>query len=297
MVKSMRGRSSDIANDSDESAMHQSRSVSPWGHSRAKNKLIEMFTDPSIDAFNKNASDVYDSYEIFQKYKKENFINNFNRLKSKMQETQDGQERQGGETKKKKREKDWQYSEEKMFLRQALFDEHSRIHKMDTVLEVYNSRSEFQRFDYISFERNFKALRDQVKKELCIADRDNELFEKIKHMYKRQPLTKYGYPFWDTHEATKLLEEDLRQGHHVGLSPCEMHEMRKEYQEFPLEIFRNQLYREKRRQKEGVYWQMKRNRTAKKLHEQQVAEMRGDWETEQVASKSRKVWEKMKNEG
>ena len=76
-----------------------------------------------------------------------------------------------------------------------------------------------------------------------------------------------------------------------------MHEMRKEYQEFPLEIFRNQLYCEKRRQKEGVYWQMKRNRTAKKLHEQQVAEMRGDWETEQVASKSRKVWEKMKNEG
>lgn len=58
----------------------------------------------------------------------------------------------------------------------------------------------------------------------------------------RNQVTSRGYPFWDTHEASKLLEEDEESGKAKMMKPMELWKSRKEYQNFPLILFRKHIH-------------------------------------------------------
>jgi hypothetical protein len=54
--------------------------------------------------------------------------------------------------------------------------------------------------------------------------------------------TSRGCPFWDTHESSKLLEEDEESGRAKELKLIELWKSRLEYQDFPLDVFRKHIY-------------------------------------------------------
>jgi hypothetical protein len=61
------------------------------------------------------------------------------------------------------------------------------------------------------------------------------------------------------------------------LKPKELWKTKREYKEFPLDVFRNHIHQEKRFQREGPYWQLKRNKKGMRKHEADVKELKRGW--------------------
>lgn len=94
----------------------------------------------------------------------------------------------------------------------------------------------------------------------------------------RRELTDRNIPFWDTHSAKKLLENDVADGTANAMaSKKQLWQSRDEYQKFPLSVFRDHFYQERRKQLAGPYWQRKRNLAAQKEHDKEVREMKDEW--------------------
>jgi hypothetical protein len=83
--------------------------------------------------------------------------------------------------------------------------------------------------------------------------------------------------FWHTHKAKKLLAEDVKSGKAYKMKPKELWSTKKEYKDFPLDVFRNHIHQEKRFQREGPYWQLKRNKKGLRRHEAHVKELKRGW--------------------
>ena len=107
--------------------------------------------------------------------------------------------------------------------------------------------------------------------------------------YPREETTERGYPFWDTHEARVLLANDVRKGTSDKMFPKELWESRDEYLCFPLEVFRDHNYQERRKQREEPGWVLKRNNRSKKNREKEVAAMRDEWDTKQHKSHMKEI--------
>jgi hypothetical protein len=70
------------------------------------------------------------------------------------------------------------------------------------------------------------------------------------------------------------MKNDIKQGNISGMKPKAVWESRPEYQEFELPTLRNHIYREKTKQTQKPYWQMKRNKNGRQQHDTDVAEQR-----------------------
>lgn len=61
------------------------------------------------------------------------------------------------------------------------------------------------------------------------------------------------------------------------MKPKKLWNTKKEYKEFPLDVFRNHIHQEKRFQREGPYWQLKRNTKGLRKHEAHVKQLKRGW--------------------
>ena len=118
-------------------------------------------------------------------------------------------------------------------------------------------------------------MKRSIEAEKLAVEFDQLAVENDRRVNPRNLLTQHGYPFWDTHEASRLLKEDIKQGQTDGRSPKEIYDSpsrRDAYHKFPLEVFRQHIYQERRKQTESVVWVYRRNKKGYKDHEKQAEE-------------------------
>ena len=93
----------------------------------------------------------------------------------------------------------------------------------------------------------------------------------------QKDVTDCGYPFWHKHPSKMLLRADVKANKGAKLVPKVLWKSRKEYQDFPLSVFRNHVYHEKRRLREKPYWQVKRNKKGLRKHEEKAGQLKKEW--------------------
>lgn len=165
--------------------------------------------------------------------------------------------------------KRWQNSSVKSMLKKQLLDKNSPIRKM-TVHEVWDSDPRYQQ--YPKFPKYYAALKKKVDAEQKEARLDD--LKAAKHI-KNNPkgkLNRRGYPHWHIHPAKKLLEVDVYKKKHETMKPCELRKTRKEYKEFPAEIFAARVNREVLKQKAANFWADKRNKQGMKKYLKEIEE-------------------------
>ena len=161
----------------------------------------------------------------------------------------------------------WRNSEAKALLRELLMDEESWIH-LCLLEQIHMSEPLFKQYKWANFRNNFNTLSKAIELEKASVAWDQRAFDKYKKKHPREETTNRGEPFWDGHQAQRLLISDVKKQAsdlEKGIIdrpklPAEMWNTRVEYKEFAIATFRNHYYREKRSLVESVYWQKKRNR-------------------------------------
>jgi hypothetical protein len=161
----------------------------------------------------------------------------------------------------------WRKSKAKELLVDLLADESSYIHAygMDED-EIYNSDPLFKQYKKENFKTNYRNLIAKIQLERSCVEFDQQALDNEKQKLPRNSRTERGYKFWDGHEAQRLMKEDVKEKR-TKMKPKDLRETREEYQEFPLHVLRQHKYQAERAEKEGVYWQKKRNDDARKKHE------------------------------
>ena len=110
--------------------------------------------------------------------------------------------------------------------------------------------------------------------------------------FPRQPNTIRGYPHWDGHPASNLLEKDVKDGT-AEMKPSALYDTKDEHKQFPIEVFRDHIYQEKRKQREEAGWVFRRNNKGHKKHEAKVKAMADDWDQIQYKKDYNSVCEMM----
>ena len=204
-----------------------------WATSDAKSKLAKMIEDKASKIHTTMTFDELYKMEDFRVYKRDNFRRNTNRLYKQITnckktwpiakaDTTGGKTKSATTTvdakkskKKQKKVEPWKTSIAKAFLLKLLTDEDQPIKGMKA-REVYDSHEVFQQYKYERFKANMKSLVEKVQLEnewAAIEERDFAHDRKLK---PRADVTSQGYPFWHTHEAKKLLAEDVKSGKYIS---------------------------------------------------------------------------------
>jgi hypothetical protein len=162
----------------------------------------------------------------------------------------------------------WVKSPAKQLLWQLLSDEASYIHAFGMhVDKIYYSEPLFMQYKIESFRTNYRNLAAKVKADKAMVNFDQMGFDKEREKFPRNDKNDRGYLVWDQHRAQSLMKEDVKEKRSQGMKPKDLRETRDEYKAFPLDVFRQHKYQEERKQREMVYWQVKRNKKARQNHE------------------------------
>eukprot|EP00980_Cylindrotheca_fusiformis_P026991 scaffold18311_cov71-Cylindrotheca_fusiformis.AAC.1 len=136
---------------------------------------------------------------------------------------------------------------------------------------VQHSDPLFLLYPPTNFACNLRSLKKKIVDLREAVNFDQAAFEKEKKLHPRQQFTEHGNPFWDTSDARRILEIELKD-ENIGpiieaLEPKDVWKRHFEYQLFPLEVFRKQLHHMKTKLTGEVFWQAKRNRKGRKAYE------------------------------
>jgi hypothetical protein len=107
--------------------------------------------------------------------------------------------------------------------------------------EVYMQRVEFAETSHEKFARRLYALRVQCRLVLARAATDAAAFDhdsRFRAQVVPQRLR------WEGSEAADWLTYDVEQNHHLLMKPQDLHRSRPEYQEYPLQVFRDHIHQE-----------------------------------------------------
>lgn len=183
---------------------------------------------------------------------------------------------------------EWKKSEAKRLLIRLINDDNSWVHRMSPE-DIYKSNPMFENYPLPKFKEYLKCLQKGAAdlKEI-VGVNEQEIWQEL-IAFPREEMTDRGYPFWDTHPARALLENDIKDREadaddgdaDDGMKPKQLWESREEYKEFPLSVFRGHIYQERRRQREEPGYVHRRNQKAHKMHEDEVNEMKDDWDAKQ----------------
>jgi hypothetical protein len=145
-----------------------------------------------------------------------------------------------------------------------------------TAEQAYQRRPEYNEVDFEKFKRNFESLQKSLSEEKARAARDSEGLARDKQKAAAmqgvptaaQPgaaacLLAHETTAWEGSDAQKQLHIDMQRNRHLEMAPKQLWESHTDYNEhFPLETFRNHIYKEAMRQK----------RIAKAQHESKQCE-------------------------
>lgn len=247
---------------------------SPWGSSKAKQRIIDELKDEESDIhllIGSYTTDNFDNVNFKRmqekytgnKYKPSNFKENIKRqLRHLLNGTGDFKAEEAII-------EPWYTSVNKVSKAYLLlFSLHmgSKIDNM-TEEEIWESDPLFQQYELEPFKTYNKNMKKLTNKRKGLLLKEEESYQGDMLKLPRNTKTSRGVPFWNNHGASELLKEDVRSGNAQKMKPRKLWESREEYQCFPLRIFRKHIYQERTKQLAAPYWQDKRNKNARKKYE------------------------------
>lgn len=281
-----------IAIPSPSSSPNDEHPPTPWAKSTAKKRIIDELSDPTsnIHLFigqykppnfaNVNFSVILNKY-AGDKYKSGNFKDNMKRLLTHLYNNT-GPFEEVCEGRRKDKVEKWYTSANNVSKAYSLLfsllmnDAGFKVLSRMNVKEIWQSDPQFQQYELEKFKEYYKNMlkRTNTRKRLLLDE--NKAYHDDMLKCPRRQETIRGYPFWDTHKASELLEEDEESGKAKELTPKELWATRKEYQDFPLSVFRKHIYQLRSKRSATIFWQYKRNMNARKKYEE-VEGMMKEW--------------------
>ena len=169
--------------------------------------------------------------------------------------------------------KPWQHSDAKKTLKKALLDPKSPIHTM-SVEEILDTDARYKQ--YPKFKSYYESLKQKVEADKMRVELD-DLAVKMHNLSFPKSSGK-GYPYWPDHPAKALLEVDVANEVHEEMKPSELRDTKQAYKEFPADVFRKRVNREKMKQKSASFWADKRNKKGMKKYLKQIKDRAAEYE-------------------
>jgi hypothetical protein len=123
------------------------------------------------------------------------------------------------------------------------------IDEVMTPREYYEMHPEFQSITYELWLTRYNSLK-KIVNNLKLKAAKFKL--KVEHDRKIFPAPATNYrnePRWDGSSAQTLLKADVTNGKHKTMAPRDLWKTQEAYQRYPLDVFRNHIYQEKRYQR------------------------------------------------
>lgn len=164
--------------------------------------------------------------------------------------------------KKAKKKLQWQWSDAKGLLFQDIIDGHVPL-EYDrqggkTAKQIFEERyvnapafqiSNFN--DVKAFGTRLTSIRSQIRDKMERAQEDAMALQNDRLIYPKPTIDSKGLPKWKGSVAQELLIIDLKKKKHKRLTPMQLRLTKPEYQTYPLDCFRNRIYKELRKLKKG----------------------------------------------
>ena len=99
------------------------------------------------------------------------------------------------------------------------------------------------------FTSRLYGLRKQLKEKYARTEIDEKALENDRKIFPVPLLDPRGYPEWRKSQAYAALKLDMDLKKHKEMKPAALWVSRPEYQDFPLEVFRNHIYKEAHKRK------------------------------------------------
>ena len=152
----------------------------------------------------------------------------------------------------------WQNSEAKKLLAKDILEE--KVTDSMKPKDVHAMHEEYKQYNYGNFGTNLRNLRLSFRRLQGHADADSAALAHDLQVRSRVVNNPRGYPQWEGSAAERLLKIDIDTHEHKKMEPRMLYQKRKEYQEFPLEVFRNHIYQEVRSRTGSLYWSAKKKK-------------------------------------
>ena len=282
IIPSSKSTPESLSSPLEESFDDDGQPATPWGKSTAKSRIIDELMNSTSDIYlfigkytatnfdNVNFKALLQNY-AGNKYKPSAFRENMKRLLKHLQ-NKTGPFKRFVEGQLKAVEP-WYTSVNNvsnaysLLLSLLMDDAGARALDRMSIEQIWKSDPLFQQYELDKFKEYHKNMVKLTgKRKKLLSDEYRSYLADMKKV-PRHNTTARGYPFWDTHKASKLLEEDEESGQAKTLMPKDLWKSRKEYQDFPLDVFRKHIYQLRSKRLAAPYWQYKRNINAKKKFE------------------------------
>lgn len=240
-----------------------------WRRSRAKRNIIRNLNDKSSKIHKMTTAEIYEHFVKRYGYNKKKSLPNIKRLLKNFEENT-------GPFAKDRRAPTWKTSEAKALLTKLLLDRDSDVHKMSPE-EIHKSDPLFLAYPLDRFKQNVKNLKKSITRRKKIIQEEESAFQADSKAFPREQKTSRGYPFWDSHPASTLMERDIKNGKKENKKPKEFWQSRREYREFPLEVFRWHMYQVLRENREGPYWIKRRNDAMMRKRDADIERTKTEW--------------------
>ena len=86
----------------------------------------------------------------------------------------------------------------------------------------YNAHPLFKNYPFEKFEDYLMVITNAAQTLQEVVANDEQEIQSELIAYPRGEATVHGYPFWDTHDASALLEADINDGSAAGMQPNEL---------------------------------------------------------------------------
>jgi hypothetical protein len=153
----------------------------------------------------------------------------------------------------------WIHSKEKENLKDDIIN--GVVSETMHAREVYEMRNgSYHKFPYHRFQDNLKNLRKAIQMARDSAREDEIAFGNVMREWPRQEEAgaTRTYPPWHNSRAKALLLEDIEAGIIDGYCPSIVRQTRPEYMEYPPQVFRDHLNKEKKKPEIKAYWEHQR---------------------------------------
>ena len=121
---------------------------------------------------------------------------------------------------------------------------------------AWRCRAIYENMDKDLFISRLKGMRDIVKAAKEKTERDDMALVHDRQYFPKQKFDLKGSPNWSEHPASFLLDVDLDDGVHLfeSFTSKSLWELREEYQDFDLEVFRGHIYQNLHTRKWRAQW-------------------------------------------
>ena len=135
------------------------------------------------------------------------------------------------------------------------------LEKAPMIFQVYkHTYEEFEDVEYDQFEARLKDYVRENKKSKERSKEEEKWMREDRKLHPRQTHNQRGEPVFDMDFAKQLLREDVKNNVHLEMMPADLWDLRKEYQKFKPDIFRQRIYQEVRRNKMINHMENKRTK-------------------------------------